>query len=540
MIHALRRRTAVFAAVLSATVFAVFLASAPLALAGGGATPKVVAGTDHTCALTDRGTVWCWSGNTFGQLGTGDTAPQSSPTPVPNLTEVKSIGAYGYGTCAVKHDGTVWCWGANDLGQLGQGAQDADPHPAPVQVAGVKDAYWVSGGSAHVCSVTWQGAVSCWGSNLEGQLAGGGVGGFNGTATPIAGVSEIHSLATGANFTCISTKYKKVRCAGANGAGQLGDVAVGPNSGALVEVAGRDGVYELRAGAAFVCGLSWSAAGHQCWGDNALGQLGQGPLAAPLGGSETPAAPTLSIKHLGGTAGATCAHLKSRRVACWGDGTGGALGLGGETSTDTPTALALEDVGAVSNSSTSRTQCAIVRGGGLYCWGMNDFGQAGVGGSSGPVLTPTAIAGLDLVTRPQYPEGAWIEPASQVRKNKSGTKWILRSRLTVEPSDFVFPEPACKGNVAADMFYWRKFRKQGATKSGGEKYELRKVGVRTKSRLRLSGGLCKANFVQRMPIAKFKKHRKKLRISATFFGNDVQSKFSTGEFELKNINRGKK
>ena len=90
------------------------------------------------------------------------------------------------------------------------------------------------------------------------------------------------------------------------------------------------------------------------------------------------------------------------------------------------------------------------------------------------------------------------------------------------------------------MFFWRKVKKKGATKSGGEKYDMRKVGVRTKSKLRLSGGMCKANFVQRMSIAKFKQHKRKLRISATGFGNDVQSKFSTGEFELKNINNGKK
>ncbi|MBI5310985.1 MAG: hypothetical protein HZB14_08200 [Actinobacteria bacterium] len=540
MAHADRRSAKGRLLSFAAFAFLLALAFAPQAQAGGGGQPKVVAGTSHTCAMTDRGTVWCWGDNSFGQLGTGDTAPQSAPVPVPGLTEVKSVGAYGFGTCAVKHDGTVWCWGANDLGQLGQGTQDADPHPTPVQVQGVEDTYWITGGSAHLCSVTWQGTVSCWGSNSDGQLANGGVGGFNGTATAIVGVSEIHSVSAGANFTCISTKLKKVRCAGANGAGQLGDVAFGPNSGALVEVPGQEGIYEVRSGATFVCGLSWSAEGHRCWGDNALGQLGQGVLAAPLGGSEPPAAPTLSIKQLGGTAGATCAKLKSRRVACWGDGTAGALGLGSEAGTDTPTALALENVAAISSSSTSRTQCAIVRGGELHCWGLNDFGQAGVGGAPAPVLTPALVPGLDLVTRPQYPEGAWIEPTSQVRKNKSGTKWILKSRVTVEPSAFVFPEQACKGIVAADMFYWRKVSKRGATKSGGDKYELRKVGVRTKSKLRLSGGLCKANFVQRMSIAKFAKYKRRLRISATGFGNDVQSKFSTGEFELKNINRGKK
>lgn len=541
-LRVLPRRVSLFTFVFAtACALACLFSLAPQALAGGGGTPKIVGGTEHTCALGDRGGVWCWGGNTFGQLGTGDTASQSAPVAVPGLTEVKSIAAYGFGTCAVKHDGTVWCWGANDLGQLGQGTSDGDPHPAPVQVVGVDETYWISGGSAHLCSVTWKGTVSCWGSNSSGQLANGGVGGFNGTAVSLPGIDQIHSVATGANFTCISTKVKKVLCAGDNGAAQLGNPEIGANSGALVEVAGKDGIYELRAGAAFVCGLSWKVAGHHCWGDNALGQLGQGVLAAPLGGSsETPPAPTISARHLGGSAGATCAHLHSNRVACWGDGTGGALGLGNEASTDTPTALTLENVGAVSSSSSSRTQCAVVRGGGVYCWGLNDFGQAGVGGAPAPVLTPTLVPGLDLVTRPQYPEGSWIEPTSQIRRSKSGKNWIFKSKLTVEPSLFVFPEQACKGKVAADVYFWAKVKKREVKKSGGDGYEKRKVGVRTVSKLRLSKGQCKAYFQQKFSISRFKKYKKRMLISATGFGNDVQSKFTSGEFELKNINRGKK
>lgn len=527
------------------SVVAFSLALAPQALANGGSgTPKVVTGANHTCALADRGVVLCWGLNFSGQLGTGDTADRAAPTEVPGLTDVKSIAAYASGTCAVKHDGTVWCFGANDLGQLGQGTTDADPHATPVQVVGVEDTYWVAGGAAHLCSVNWDGAVSCWGSNSDGQLANGTVGGSSATATRVGDFQSIHSITTGENVTCISMSNKKVRCAGANALGQLGNAALGANSGALVEVPGLEYAYSVLGGTGHVCSLTWSKVHLRCWGDNAQGQIAQGTTGetAPRGVSDVPG--VKEVKVLGGTSGSTCALQESRKLLCWGDGDHGRLGVGSETSSGTPLEVGLTDVAALSTGSTSRTQCAIRRGGILSCWGGNGNGQAGTGAPSGPVLTPTDVPGVDLVTRPQYPEHSWIEPTSQMRKNKAGTKWRLRSRLTVEPSWFVDPAAACKGTVAADVFYWRKVKKgeakpSDAAASNNDGYEKKKVGVRVKTDLRYANGKCKASFVHRIPIAKFASKKKQLLLSASGFGNDVQSKFNTGEYELKNMNKKK-
>ncbi len=55
----------------------------------GGPVAKITAGFDHTCALLDDGTVRCWGGNEFGQLGygnienVGDTESPASAGPVP-------------------------------------------------------------------------------------------------------------------------------------------------------------------------------------------------------------------------------------------------------------------------------------------------------------------------------------------------------------------------------------------------------------------------------------------------------------------------
>jgi hypothetical protein len=288
-----------------------------------------------------------------------------------------------------------------------------------------------------------------------------------------------------------------------------------------------------------------------CWGDNSLGQVGQGTLGettprGPTGMTLSPWASTATsgggapwALAIGGTTGATCALYDNRKLACWGDGADGVLGVGSQDSSGTPVAVGLDNVAAVSSSATSHTQCAIVRGGQPHCWGDNDGGQAGTGAPSGAVLAPAAVAGLDLVTRPQYPNSSWIEPMSKLRLNRGRTAWRLRSRLTVEPSWFVFPDQACRGKVVATVFYWRKIGKRSGTARNNE-VKKRKVGVRDKGKLKLVGGHCKAYFEHQIPLSRFAGKKRQLRLSAAGWGNAVQSRFETGEYELRNFRSKKK
>ncbi|HSQ62361.1 MAG TPA: hypothetical protein VLM85_04080 [Polyangiaceae bacterium] len=108
---------------------------------------QVTAGYSHTCVLASDHTVYCWGQNDFGQCGTGlgdagfNNADVTTPTQVQGLSgQALEVQAGSNHTCARIDGGSVMCWGANDRGQLGQGLvdggvpMDTSPHPTPVTV----------------------------------------------------------------------------------------------------------------------------------------------------------------------------------------------------------------------------------------------------------------------------------------------------------------------------------------------------------------------------------------------------------------------
>jgi len=86
---------------------------------------QVTSGWKYTCALKTDGTVLCWGVNDKGQLGINNTTQQLTPVQVLGaggsgyLTGVSQIMSGAGHICTLKTDGTVWCWGGNYYGQLG-------------------------------------------------------------------------------------------------------------------------------------------------------------------------------------------------------------------------------------------------------------------------------------------------------------------------------------------------------------------------------------------------------------------------------------
>ncbi len=99
---------------------------------GTGRTVQAIAiGGAHGCALTDNDRVKCWGANGHGQLGLGDQVDRGQATgelgdalgfvDLGAQHTVVSIGAGSHHSCAVLDDGTVRCWGRNGSGELGLG-----------------------------------------------------------------------------------------------------------------------------------------------------------------------------------------------------------------------------------------------------------------------------------------------------------------------------------------------------------------------------------------------------------------------------------
>ena len=94
---------------------------------------SVALGSEHGCMLTTTGQAYCLGVNNVGQLGTGTTgATQDMPVAVAGDLRFTALSASMSTTCGLTAEGAVFCWGGNGFGQLGTG--DTEARDVPVRV----------------------------------------------------------------------------------------------------------------------------------------------------------------------------------------------------------------------------------------------------------------------------------------------------------------------------------------------------------------------------------------------------------------------
>lgn len=351
----------------------------------------VAAGSSHACALIDDGSVRCWGLNSQLQLGTAGVVG-STPTPVvvPGVHRAVEITAGSDHTCALIDDGTVTCWGQNG-GRLGNGDESAFSPPMPV--VGLDGVASVSAGDAHTCAVLEDGTARCWGGNSNGQLGNGSIA-LSAVPVAVSGLTGALSISAGGSHTCAvraSGLTRTVRCWGANDLGQLGNGTTTASS-VPVTVPGLTSTFvgpaAVAAGTVSTCALLDDGTA-RCWGDNRDGQLGNGSFAntaAPVLVNGLTGATSLDTRFIN-----TCATVTGGEVRCWGANQAGQLGNG---TASAPSNVAVGVTGlsdAAGVSVGSPFACALRTTGAVACWGNNDFGRLGDGsGTDSPVPVPVA------------------------------------------------------------------------------------------------------------------------------------------------------
>ncbi len=420
---------------------------------------EVAAGPGYSCALFENGKVKCWGINGDGRLGQGDTNPRgASANEMGNNLQfidlgsstVKAISVGGI-VCVLLELGEIKCWGDNTYGQLGLGDMSSRGDEAnemgsnlPSVDLGTEDGTEtglpfipkaVSVGGSHVCALSENGRVKCWGYNRFGQLGLGDLDprgdgdnemGNNLPSVDLGMENEQPLIATaisaGSYHTCALFENGKAKCWGSNNYGQLGQgdtdsrgdgsnemgdnldfISLGTNaSGTKFKVAG------IFSGSSFTCALI-EVGGVKCWGINYYGQLGQGDVDS-RGDGVNEMGNYLRFVHLGleGSSGLlltkelslgfrhVCAVSYSDLVKCWGDNGNGELGLGdtnsrgddaNEMADNLPYArllgsggvlYAIRSISSGGNNGSGHT-CASFSNRRVKCWGNNSSGQLGLG-----------------------------------------------------------------------------------------------------------------------------------------------------------------
>ncbi|HBI15855.1 MAG TPA: hypothetical protein DDY20_10150 [Desulfobulbaceae bacterium] len=240
----------------------------------------VAAGAYFNIALKTDGTLWGWGSNSNGQLGLDDItySTQNAPVQIGTDTTWTKMAAGSSHTIARKENGTLWAWGANGDGQLG--IETYGQEIAPVQVG--TETTWtddITAGSWHTLARKANGTLWAWGNNDDGQLGDGTIVTKNypvqipGSTWTSVAAGNWHSLARKVEWE--STYWAKTLWPwGLNSYGQLGDGTT-INQNAPVNGIPYMNWATMEGGGYFSIGLMedgrlWA------WGDNTYGQLGDG------------------------------------------------------------------------------------------------------------------------------------------------------------------------------------------------------------------------------------------------------------------------
>jgi alpha-tubulin suppressor-like RCC1 family protein len=384
-----------------------------------GAFVELAAGGRHACARTASLEVWCWGRDDAGELGqlshvetcqTSGGTFACSTAPRRNLAALAftQISAGEFRTCGLTAAGEGYCWGVSSpaLGPPTGTCGGGPCNPQPVKVSGSVHFSWIGAGDDFACGLTAIGDVYCMGLNDYGQLGSATSDQCGGSACSLAPVQvspgiSFQSLTVHGFHACALTLAGVAYCWGWNAWGQLGNgVISGPLGGSSIPVPVSGGLrfVTISAGKEHTCALEANGKAW-CWGGNEGGQIGDGsPPSGPDATFSVPRAVSGNFAFASIAEGLqhTCAVTTTGEAWCWGANQDGQLGDGTTDIRLTPTRvllnLPLSGIVAGRNSS-----CGLAASGQALCWGTNLYGRLGIGTETPSAVTkPVGVGGAPV------------------------------------------------------------------------------------------------------------------------------------------------
>jgi alpha-tubulin suppressor-like RCC1 family protein len=133
---------------------------------------SVVVGGLFRCGLRSDGEVLCSTAAKGPGVG-GSWELAEGLTPVEAPQPLVQLSAGGSQVCGLTADGLAYCWTVNVYTPVG----GSSGITIPIAVGGAHHFVQISTASTHACGVTADGEIYCWGDNGAGELGNGAIGG---------------------------------------------------------------------------------------------------------------------------------------------------------------------------------------------------------------------------------------------------------------------------------------------------------------------------------------------------------------------------
>lgn len=182
---------------------------------------KVISGNNYYLAISQDGTLWGWGENSNSQLGDGSAIDRTTPVQISTSTWQQVSGGTLH-SAGIKSDGTLWTWGSDSGGRLGNGVSGSSTFPMQIGT----DTNWkeVYAGEIATVAIKTNGTIWSWGTNTGLFLGTGQATGYVSQVPVQIGTDTDWNILFAKGWSCFAIKNSGALWAwGENSLGQLGN-----------------------------------------------------------------------------------------------------------------------------------------------------------------------------------------------------------------------------------------------------------------------------------------------------------------------------